>query len=392
MNDPAKNQIGNHTWPTEIYQQVWDGVPDAIILVDESGQIIFVNEKVKNLFGYSPTELIGDQIEKLVPSRFYKHHNLRGDYMQNPHEREKSSVSGIFGLKKDGNEFTADIRLKPIKTDQQNLIAVFIRDLTNIITIEEDKKKLQELLFQSQKTHTLGQLTGGIAHDFRNILNAIKGFTELADIQNSDTDEILAGYLKQINTACIHGEDLVCDMMSYSRKGEAQKVGLILEPTVDGTIKMLSAILPSSIDIILTLASNLPKVLFSPTHLQQVIINLCTNARDAMSDSGQLNVSLEAIDLIDTCCDSCNKMYSGKFVELRVHDTGTGITRKTLDHIFEHLFTTKDADKGTGMGLAVVNNIVHDHEGHILVESEPGAGSSFRIFLPAVTEDAAFAS
>ena len=105
-----------------------------------------------------------------------------------------------------------------------------------------------------------------------------------------------------------------------------------------------------------------------------------------MSGAGQLNVNLETIDLIDARCDSCHTISSGKFVELRVQDTGSGITRTTLDHMFEHLFTTKDVDKGTGMGLAIVNDIVHDHGGHILVESEPGIGSTFRILLPTISE------
>lgn len=154
MNYSADNWAKKNTWPTEIHQQVWDGVPDAIILVDDHGQIIFVNEKVKKLFGYSTTELIGYPIEKLIPGRFFKHQDLRAKYMQSPHEREQSSLSGIFCLKKDGNEFPADVHLKSIVTDQQSLIVTFVRDLTNIISIKEEKKITGATISISKNTYT----------------------------------------------------------------------------------------------------------------------------------------------------------------------------------------------------------------------------------------------
>ena len=383
MKSCEKNVLHKLNKINKIYHQAWDESPDAILLINEQGQILLTNINAETLFGYSSNELIGKPIERLIPSRLYKHQKIRSVYIQCLHKRDTLTIPSLVGLTKDGKEFSADIRLKPTAVDESKFIIAFIRDLTDRVVMEDEKKKLQEQLFQSQKLEALGQLTGGIAHDFNNILNVIDGFTEIAIIRNGDTDGKLAEYLSQIHTACNHGCDLIAHMMSFARKEKIQKQLLTLTPIVNDAMKMLRTTLPSSIKIDVRLNGD-PSVFVDPGQFHQVITNLCINARDAMPTGGRLEVCLEVTDPLGARCMSCHEEFSGNHVELRIKDNGMGISKETLNKMFEPLFTTKEKDKGTGLGLAIVNDIVHQHDGHILVESEPDKGTTFRIHLPLV--------
>ena len=385
MNCPTKNSLNQITELDEFYQQLWDGTPDAVLLVDDQGKIILSNEKVEKIFGYSADDVIGEAIEKLIPSRFCKHQDHFSGFMKFPHKRETLTVSGLIGLKKDGNEFHADISLRPIANSENKMVFTYVRDMTDRLTVEEENKQLQEQLFQSQKIAALGQLTGGIAHDFNNILAAIDGYTQLslsALSKDGKTADDLEGYISEIHSACSQGSELIKQMMAFSRKGKPHEQVLMPWPLVKDTLKMLYATLPSSIETEVSFANDLPRISFDPVQFQQVITNLCINARDAMGGIGRLEVSLSSTDLAGACCSSCGVMFSGEFVEIKINDSGCGISQETMEQMFKSLFTTKDVDKGTGMGLAVVHGIVHQHGGHVLVESSPGEGATFRLLLP----------
>jgi PAS domain S-box-containing protein len=260
-------------------------------------------------------------------------------------------------------------------------------DITERRQFEERQEEVQSQLQQAQKMEALGMLTGGIAHDFNNILAAILGYSSLARDRFSGDNAKLKDYLTEIVLAGERGRDLVAKMLAYSRGGKGALVRINLAELVRDTLKMLKAAIPSSIDVSEQADADLPTVRGDPVGFQQIITNLCVNARDAMAGQGRLGLALRRTMLPSKAeCASCHCSVSGEFIELRVSDSGSGMSAEQLERIFQPFYTTKSVDKGTGMGLAMVHGIVHEHGGHILVDSVPGEGSTFRILLPVAGE------
>ncbi len=259
----------------------------------------------------------------------------------------------------------------------------FITDITERHKADEDYKRLQREQNQSQKMDALGKLTGGIAHDFNNILGIILGNAELAKIhvKRMDTSRINIK-LDTILKASERARDLVAQMMVFSRSNTEDIHPMQLTPMIKEDIKMLRSLLPSSIVIDLDYQSDLPYVMMDPIKLQQILMNLCLNAKDAMNNIGKLSIHLKSLFISNEECHSCHKILQGDFVEVSVADTGTGIEKEALKRIFEPFFTTKEVGKGTGMGLAVVNTTVTNLGGHIIVHSEAEKGSTFRLLFP----------
>ncbi len=252
---------------------------------------------------------------------------------------------------------------------------------------EKEKERLQRELQQASKMEALGQLTGGIAHDFNNILGIIMGYTRMAlDRYGDDVPEKVVDYLETSMQASNRAKDLIAQMLTFSRRGEVNAKPLQLVPLVKENIKMLQSIIPSSIRIDFNHENNLPSIILEPAKLQQLMMNLCVNARDAMDGSGTLYIDVGWQHGINTECTSCHKRVRGDWIELSVADTGSGMTTETISHIFEPFYTTKDVGEGTGMGMAVVHGIVNAHGGHTLVEAELNKGSTFRLLFPPVTE------
>ncbi len=259
----------------------------------------------------------------------------------------------------------------------------------------EEHEHLQNQLLQARKMEAVGQLSGGIAHDFNNMLSSILGYAGLALERPDDlTDEELDEYLREVIRAGERARDVVGQMLSFSRvsKGEAERIEL--QPIIRETIKMLRFTLPASIELDVdpgdeSLAANI-----DPVQLQQIIMNLSINARDAMCNKGVLSiavrpVSVDGQDSRLACQSSRETLSPGDYIELSVKDSGGGIDQELLGRIFDPFFTTKDVGKGTGMGLSVVHGIVHEAAGHILVASVQGEGTTFRILLPASAGDVA---
>jgi len=233
----------------------------------------------------------------------------------------------------------------------------------------------------------LGQLTGGIAHDFNNILGIIIGYTSLTLKQyGNEIPEKVEDYLQTTMKASERAQSLVAQMLTFSRSGSTDAQPLQMTPQIKENIKMLYSILPSTISIDLNYESHLPDILMNPAQLQQLLFNLCLNAKDAMNEVGNLAIKLAFRQNTDFECADCQKMVRGDWVELSVADTGCGMTPDTMKHIFEPFFTTKDVGKGTGMGLSVLHGIIQNHEGHTIVESEIGKGSIFRLLFPPIVK------
>jgi PAS domain S-box-containing protein len=254
-------------------------------------------------------------------------------------------------------------------------------DITDRIAAENERAQIARQLQQAQKMEAIGQLTGGIAHDFNNILASILGYAWMARRLDEDDGKVkLSGYLDQIVHGVERGRGLIRTMSSYVRGSGGASRPLLLEPHIREVMDMLAATVPAGIQLSTRIDESLPPVMGDPVHLQQILSNLVVNARDALVDKGRIEVEAHESHLARCTCDSCHQAFSGTYVELAVRDTGSGITPEIRDRVFDPFFTTKDYGKGTGLGLPMVHGLVHEHGGHVTVESAPGTGSVFRVW------------
>jgi two-component system, cell cycle sensor histidine kinase and response regulator CckA len=245
-----------------------------------------------------------------------------------------------------------------------------------------ERKQLEDELRHAQKMEAVGRLSGGVAHDFNNILTAIQGYGGLLLAIGGSTGEA-AEYLKRICEAAARGEQLTSQLLAFSRKQEMRLEPADLNKVVESTAKMAAVLLGEDIALCQQLAEELPPVLADTGQLTQVLMNLAVNARDAMRQGGQLAVKTEAVSFTDADRANHPEIRAGLFVCLSVSDTGTGISADVLPHIFEPFFTTKEVGKGTGLGLSTVYGTIKQHGGWIHVDTAPGQGTTFRLFLPA---------
>ena len=260
-----------------------------------------------------------------------------------------------------------------------------VHDLTSRRKAEEDRRNLEGQLRQSQRLQSVGTLAGGLAHDFNNILTAIRGYTEVA------LDEIPAGApgvdcLTEIDRASKRAADLVRRILTFSRQEPAQRSEVALAGVVDEALSLVKGSLPKRVITEKRFADDVPPVMADATQLHQIIINLATNAGHAMRDAGgTLTVSVNRAVVDARAADAIPDLNEGVYARLHIADTGCGMDRATMERVFEPFFTTRPASEGTGLGLSVVHGIVKGHGGAITVESSPGAGTTFTVFLPAMT-------
>ena len=252
-------------------------------------------------------------------------------------------------------------------------------DNTERKAAEAARERTARQLQQAQKMEAIGQLTGGIAHDFNNILASMIGYTAMAlNLLAAGKTDQLAEYLNQVARSGKRGQDLVKTMLSYARGGGDGAGSLTLAPHVQDVMQMLAAAIPAGIALSTRIEESLPAVRGNPVHMQQVLSNMVINARDALHGKGRIDVNVTLTRQVHRLCNTCHEVFSGAFVELAVHDNGPGITHEDLDRLFTPFFTTKEFGEGTGLGLAVVHGLMHEHGGHVGVESAPGRGSVFR--------------
>ena len=264
----------------------------------------------------------------------------------------------------------------------EELLTILKRCFENI-RLQEALRKSQEQLHQAQKMETIGKLAGGIAHDFNNLLTAIVGNAELG-LQSVEPSHQSYDDFVEIKKAAVRASELTNQLLSLSRRQLLKKEVIDLNQTIDDQLKMLSRILPEDIELESTLDNCLPKVFADKGQIHQILMNLCTNARDAMPKGGSLRLETQVVpaERLESILEIPDLVES--FVQLTVEDTGVGIDQALQDQIFEPFFTTKEVGQGTGLGLAVVFGIVRQHDGHIEVESEDGKGATFRILLPSM--------
>lgn len=350
---------------------------DNIAITDLQGNIEYVNPVFEKSTGYSRTEVFGEN-QRILKSG--KHDDA---FYRNIWETITSGriwTGNIFNKHKNGTIIEESASIFPVLNSDgeiKNFVAVK-RDMT-------EKNKMERQLIEAQKLDAIGTLASGIAHDFNNILNVIFGYAHLSKRKLSDPSEHrkIAGYLDKVFLAGGRAKELIDQILTFSRKGEYNLTKIDLRPLVKESIKFLRATIPTTISIKLSIDSDLSTVLGDATQIQQVIMNLCTNASHAMDEKGGiLEVRLTNYQIQHKTVDTGN-LDPGDYVHLTVSDSGMGMDDETKLRIFEPFFTTKEEGKGTGLGLSIVHGIVSKHGGFIKVYSQEGLGTKFNIYLPA---------
>ncbi len=354
-----------------------DHAAEAVIITDSNGVIQYVNPAQEILSGYSRSELLG-QTPNILKSDFQD-----DTFYDNLWDTINSGEvwSGRFvNKKKDGTVYHEDATISPIYDKSGNL--------TNFVAVKHDMTKqleFQEQLLQAQKMEAIGTLAGGFAHDFNNKLQVIGGYVEMI-LFDKDLSETLKHHLGIIRQTVDSSVELIKGMMVFSRKTSVEHHPIELNKIVDQVSSMLTRSIPRTIEIDLLLADDLWTINAAPNQIDQILMNLAVNARDAMPDGGKLTIKTNNIVLDEEYCRFDPVAKPGKYALITVSDTGTGMSKKTASHIFEPFFTTKETGKGTGLGLAVVYGIVEQHGGRIICDSEPSVGTTFRIYFPAIKE------
>lgn len=356
-----------------------------ILLVDaNNAQIIEANKAAIKYYGYTLEELKSYKIDILAPTP-------TTSILPKLQQIQASKDKSLFTQQRlqNGDIRDVEILMSPVKFNNETLIYCVVLDITKKLKKEKEHHQLQKELEQAHKMEALGQLTGGIAHDFNNILGIIMGYTDLSrEKLSNDVDNKIPGYLEQVSTATNRAKELISSMMLFSRSGQSDYQAINISPLVKEDLKMLRSIIPTSVEIISHIEETLPATLMEPTKLQQLLMNLCVNARDAMDNQGTLTVNLTCRKIINETCFICFEQFDGEWVDLSVTDTGSGMSDEVKQHLFEPFFTTKEKGKGTGMGMAVVHGIVQDLKGHVLIDTEVGKGTTIHIlFKPVEKKD-----
>jgi PAS domain S-box-containing protein len=357
--------------------------PNGMVMVDSHGTMVLVNREVERMFGYAREELLGRTIEMLVPERSRGGHpGFREGFFRMPQTRAMGVGRDLNGLKKDGTEFPVEIGLNPLETDEGLFVLSSIVDISARKAAEQERQRLEGQLRQAQKLEAIGTLAGGIAHDFNNILGTVVAYAELLgqDLRNPAQREDLQAVLD----AAERGRQLVQQILTFSRRRNLVRQPVRLGDVVNEAVKHLKAIVPSGIEIRVTLSPELPRILADPTSLHQVLLNLGTNAAHAMPGGGRITIQAEPVYLRDTLARAHPVLREGPYAQLIFRDNGEGMDAATQARAFEPFYTTKPHGAGTGLGLAIVHGIVRDHDGAVELTSTPGAGAEFRCLFPAL--------
>jgi PAS domain S-box-containing protein len=363
----------------EQYRAIFNAAADALVLRDARFRIVDVNPAYEAMSGYSRAEVLGK--DRLIANPPEMDAEIRALH-QRALAGEPVMIETVR-VRKDGTRHDVELRGVAIRHQGEPHVLYVGRDVS-------ERKALESRLRQAQKMEALGQLTGGIAHDFNNLLTGVMGYVALAAERAGDADPKLASHLEQALASSRRARDLIQQMLTFSRGQRGTPRPVSLAAAVDSALRLLRGTLPSTLELDSGALEDTASVMVDPLQIEQVLMNLLINARDATAGIGRLEVAVRPARLAaKATCASCRKRFRGAFVELSVADTGAGIAPEVLERMFEPFYTTKEVGRGSGMGLAMVHGIVHDHGGHIAVESRPREGSRFRVYLPCLGADAA---
>jgi PAS domain S-box-containing protein len=347
---------------------------DAIVLLTPAGQVLEVNPRTEELLSASRTEIIGRPLSDFVPAA----------ECASPRQWfQKLLVGAVWAddvqlLRANRDTVAVDLSASMAEVGTDQVILVMIHDIS-------DRKRLEEQLRQAQKMEAIGVLAGGVAHDFNNLLTIISGYSEMvaAALPSGDPNRLL---VQEIYKAGERAALLTRQLLAFSRKQVIEPRVLDVNTVIAGTEKMLRRLIGEDIALATALTPNLRQVRADPGQLEQILLNLAVNSRDAMPLGGSLTIETANVELDATYTDLHAEVQPGRYVLLAISDTGCGMTEEVQRRIFEPFFTTKGAGKGTGLGLATVYGIIKQCGGHIWVYSEVGQGTTFKIYLPTVRD------
>ncbi len=355
-----------------LLKQLFDGSPTATVLLDAGRSIVNANDAFLSLYGYRREEIIGKQIISMIVPEEQWEESLRLD--NELIEGRDLHLFESVRRNKEGKEINVLISGLAVRLNDSAVNYYFM-----YLDISQ-QKILQKQLIQSQKMEGIGTLAAGIAHDFNNILGIIMGYAALIE-SHKDNHEKFASIIDTMTKSCMRGAALVKQLLTFARKTSVNFTSVSINESIIDLSKLLTETFPKSITISVNLPGELPPINADATQMHQVLLNLCVNARDAMPKGGTLTISTELIDA-DAVGRPMRQSNTAQYIKLCIRDTGHGIPSEIRDRIFEPFFTTKEIGKGTGLGLSVVFGIMESHDGAIFVDSEPGAGTVFSIFLP----------
>ena len=382
------------------FRGLMEAAPDAMVCVNGDGRIALVNAQTEQLFGYGRDELIGQPVEILVPDQVRGLHPAhRAGYVADPRPRPMGADMQLAGRRRDGTTFPAEVSLATMGTDEGLLVTAVVRDVTERLEIaaererlrnQAERDKLERQLHQSQRLESLGQLAGGVAHDFNNLLGVISNYAafaaeEVARQLPGGRGPAIRDDIGQVQQAAERAAGLTHQLLAFARQEVIQPRVLNLNDVVQSVEQLLIRTLGEHVELVTDLASDLYQVLADPGQIEQVLINLAVNARDAMPRGGKLTIHTANTDIDETAAQ--DGLSPGRYVSVKVTDTGTGIPKGVIDRVFEPFFTTKPKGEGTGLGLATVYGIITQAGGLVRIYSEPGLGTILTALLP-VTEHA----
>ncbi|MEW6543393.1 MAG: PAS domain S-box protein [Nitrospirota bacterium] len=357
------------------FRSIIESTPDGVIVSDQQGTILLCNGSVESIFGYGRGELTGLPLTCLMPERFREPH-LRG--LERLVSTGESSLIGktvvMTGLRKDGGEFPLELELSSWQAGTRRYVSAIIRDIT-------ERQRVEHQLWQAQKMEAIGRLAGGVAHDFNNLLTVIVGQCALL-LRRIGPEDPARRKIEVIANAGERATSLTRQLLAFSRQQVLEPKVLDLNAMIAKVAPLLQHLIGEDIQLTTSLEPNLGCIRADPGQTEQVILNLAANARDAMPGGGRLTIETRSVHLDKAVEPASPPIQPGTYVTLAVKDTGFGMDADTLARIFDPFFTTKAPGKGTGLGLATVYGIVEQSGGAILASSEPGQGSTFRIYWP----------
>jgi hypothetical protein len=392
---------------TAEFTAVLEAVPDAVVWVDPDGRIGFVNRLAGRLFGYPPGDLTGLPVEVLMPeSARERHRQDREAYLAAPRPRPMGAAQAeLTGRRRDGSTFRAEVALTPIpggEGDGLSGVLAVVKDSTQRLAAEEERARLEFLadraqlerqVGEAQRLEGLGQLAGGMAHDFNNLLAVISSYAsfvhqEVAGEEPTAKWHKVSQDLDELENAADRAAALTRQLLAYSRTQQAEPQVLVLNEVIRGLADLLGRTVGARIELVLDLDPDVGRVLADHGQLEQVLVNLVVNARDAMPDGGRLTIQTTDAEVgdPDLAGSACGR--PGRFARLDVADTGGGMPPEVVSQAFEPFFTTKPAGLGAGLGLATVHGIIRRAGGRLEASSATGQGTTMTVLLP-VTEAAA---
>lgn len=357
---------------------------DAIIAINaDSQQITIWNPKAKEIFGWSRDEMLGRKFsDTIIPSRYKNQHvNEFGHLLETGEGPMANKSVELTALHRDGQEFPIELSVSRARSGKTNIICAFVRDITK-------RKEMEGQLIQAGKMESVGRLAGGIAHDFNNILSAIIGYAEIT-LDEITEDNPLRKYIEIMYNSANRAANLTQQLLAFSRKQIIEPRILNLNILIDDIQKMLSKLIGEDIEIKVIQNKRLWNVKADHAQMEQIIINLVVNARDALSRGGTLTIATDNTSVNEEYSQDRDAVKPGKYVKLTISDTGCGMAEDVKGRVFEPFFTTKKKRKSTGLGLSMVYGIVKQNKGNIYVYSKPGEGTTFKIYLPRVNEEVA---